>query len=345
MKIDKLLRELLFRKLTIGFLQFDFLEGLLAVCVTGVGFLLRTPFETGLPPFLYLLAEWYLAFVSAVYVRRATRSKKRALVTYAVLVILPCLAAEGTILRGDACLGALLFVCALLFLGTEGEEGRPWLFTIVTGGLLLWSVRYTGLLFACAVLWQKRRLKIGQLLLLLAAGGARFAYTYRLWLHAGYTLATFHWPNIYEIIGRETVQGQLVDPVALVGLFAALGLLIIFLWLFSQGEEEQLTPAAVLRLFLFFGLAAGFLLPYMDQSYGCLFGVLSALYVMLAPREFLVGIALQFVVYAGYQEGFRGSSMMPMALFAALQLLVICWLGVRVLEDVTGVKIVCRQRS
>lgn len=344
-KVDQLLRDLLFRTFTIGSLRFEFLEGLLAVCITGAGFLLRTPFETGLPYWTYLLAEWYLAVASAVFVRRATKSRRRALGTYAIVVILPCLVAEGTILRGDACLGALLFVCALLFLEPASGNRCSWLFTIVTGGLLLWSVRYAGLLFACVVLWQKKRLDIRQLLLLLAAGGARFAYTYRVWLHAGYTLATFHWPNIYEIVGRETVQGQLVDPVALVGLFVALGLPVILLWLFSQGDTDRMEAVTVLRLFLFFGLTAGFLLPYMDQSYGCLYGVLGALYVMLAPREFPVGIALQFVVYAGYQEGFRESSMMPMALFAALQFVVICRLGIRALEDVTGVRILCRQKS
>ena len=42
-------------------MTFDFLEALLAVCITGVGLVLRTSFpDSGMPHPLYLLAEWYL---------------------------------------------------------------------------------------------------------------------------------------------------------------------------------------------------------------------------------------------------------------------------------------------
>lgn len=354
MSVDRLLRDLLFRTFTIGRVRFDFLEALLAVCITGTGFLLRTPFETGLPHWTYLLAEWYVAIGAAALVWRATLSRKRTLGTYAIVLILPCLVAEGTIFQGDAGLGALFLVCALLFLGADAEDSRSWLFTVVIAGLLFWSVRYVGLLFACVVLWQKKRLQIWQLLLLLGAGGVRFAYTYRIWLHAGYTLATFHWPNIYEIVGREAVQGQQFDPAALIGVFLTLGLMVLLLWLFGQGTRSHLegcTPvsgrkegAAFLRLFLFFGLMAGYFLPYMDASVGCLYGVLSVLYAMMEPEEFPVPVFLQIVIYAGYQEQFRGGSMMPMPLFAAVLFLVIVWLGIRSLND-TGVQMLCSRRN
>ena len=42
MKVDNFLRELLFRKFRIAGMTFDFLEALLAVCITGVGLVLRT---------------------------------------------------------------------------------------------------------------------------------------------------------------------------------------------------------------------------------------------------------------------------------------------------------------
>lgn len=235
MNVDNLLRELLFRKFRIGSLTFDFLEGLLAVCITGVGCMLRTPFASGFPHWTTLLAEWYLALAAAVLVWRGTKSRMRTLFTYGMLLILPTTVAEGTILRGNAAVGALLFICALLFLtGSPGEE-KTWFFTLVTAGLLLWSVRYAGLLFACVVLWQRRKLGAGQLLALFLAAGARFAHSYRIWLGAGYTLHTFHWANIYEIVGREAFQGQLIDPAVQVGLFLTPGLMVLLLWLFGQG--------------------------------------------------------------------------------------------------------------
>lgn len=334
MNVDDMLRSLLFRRFRMGRLQFDFLEALLAVCITGTAYMIRTPFEYGPPHWTYLIAEWYLALAAAVLVFRYTAGRKRALLTYAVLLILPTGVAEGTILRGNACVGALLFICALLFL----EDGRRWLFTLAAAVLLLWSVRYAGLLAACAVLWQKEELKTEQLLCLLAAGGARIAAAYRAYLQAGYTLTTFHWPNIYEIVGRESIQGQLINPIALVGLFLTAGLLVLALWLFRMGTMRH-ERAFLIRLFLFFGLAAAYFLPYMDQSCGYLFCVLAVVYFMLEPKEFPVPMLLQIVAYAGYQECFNGESMMPMALFAAIQFLVMAYLGVRLLQEMGVIRL------
>ncbi len=342
--IDDLLRELLFQKIRIGKWQFDVLEGLLAVCVTGTGYLLRTPFESGLPHWTYLLAEWYVALAAAVLVWRYTMSRKKALGTYAILMILPVIVAEGTILKGNACVGCVWFVSALLFWDKEKEEAHPWLFTLVTAGLLLWSVRYVGILFACMVLWQRKSLKTEQLLLLLAAGGSRFCYAYKAWIGANYTLTTFHWANIYEIVGREAVQGQQTDPLSMVGLFLTLGMVVLLLYLFSLHKWKAEDPAVFVRLLLFFGLLAGYFLPYMDQSYGYLYCVLAVVYLMLRPGEFLVPMLLQIITFAGYQEAFHGASMMPRILFAVMQFLVISWLGTKLLED-TGVLCIWRQKN
>lgn len=345
--IDKWLLELLFQEFQIGKIRFSFLDGLLAVCITGVGYMLRTPFETGLPHWAYLLAEWYLAVAASVLVCRYTVSPKKALVTYAMLMILPVIVAEGTIFRGNAVVGCVLFVSALLFWGTDGEKEYRWLFTLVTTALLLWSVRYLGILFVCMLLWQHRKLRSEQLLILLAAGGARFIYTYKVWIEANYTLTTFHWANIYEIVGKEAVQGQLIDPIALVGLFLTLGIAVLLLYLFSLNEwkmEGIYGKTVLFRLLLFFGLVTGYFLPYMDQSYGYLYCVLAVVYMMLSTREFLVPMLLQMVTFAGYQEAFHEVSMMPMTVFALIQFLVIGWLGVQLLID-TGVLSIWRQRN
>lgn len=346
MSLDDLLRELLLRKFRVGKYSFDFLEALLAVCITGVGYLLRTPFETGLPHWLFLLAEWYAAFSGAALVWRYTGKRKKTIGTYSILLILPTVIADGTILRSNACGGAVILIAALLALQME----MRWLFTGAAAILLLWSVKYAGILFACMVLWQNKKLKNMQLLVLLAAGGARFVYAYRAWLNAGYTLVTFHWPNIYEIVGTASVQGQLIDPIAFVGLFLSLGLLTMAVWLFGQGElfgkggpvKEQ---TVLLRLLLFFGLAAGYFLPYMDQSCGYLYCIVGVLYFMLAPGEFLVPMLLQIVAYAGYQECFNGESMMPMAVFSLIQFLLLAYLGSRLLEDAGVLKYLWKQKN
>lgn len=326
--MDEMLRSLLFKKFQFGKYSFDFLEALLAVCITGVGFLLRTPFETGLPKWYFLLAEWYLAFAGATFIWYETKSRKKSLGVYAVLMILPTIVAEGTILQGDACIGALLLLCALLFL----QRGQTWLFTFVVAVLCLFSVKYTGLFFACIVLWQKKELDIKQLGILFFAWILRFFVAYRAYFAAKYSLVTFHWPNIYEIVGRESIKGQLIDPIALVGIFLALGLLVLAVYLCSLGVWKIQTLVC-LRLFLFFGLAGAYFLPYANQSFGYVFCILAVLYVFLKPREFIVAMLLQIITFAAYQECFHGASMMPMALFAAIQFLLIAYLGVQLLQD------------
>lgn len=325
---DDWLCALLYKKIRIGGFSFDFLEALLAVCITGAGLLIRSGFEDGIPDWPYLLAEWYLAVSSAVLIWRLTQSRMKTMGTYGIVLLLPTLVAEGTILRGDACVGTLLLVCALLLY----YENRTWMFTVLSAGLLLYSVRYAGLLLVCIILWQNRRLKFEQLAALLASGAARFIHSYRIWLGAGYSLETFHWPNIYEIIGKEAVKGQLFDPSALTGLFLALGLAVMFVYLFSLGSLSADTKTCV-ELLLFFGLTAGYFLPYMDQSYGCLPCVAGVLYFMLSPREFLMPMLLQIITFAGYQERLNGESMMPMALFAAIQFLLIVRLGLRLAKE------------
>lgn len=341
MNIDDMLRNLLFSRFHIGKINFDFLEGLLAVCITGTGLLLRTPFETGLPHWPYLLAEWYLAFAAAALVWQLTGSRKRALGAYSILLILPTVIAEGTILRGDACVGALLVICALLLL----ESGKNWLFTVVTAVALLMDVKYIGMLPVCVILWQARRLKSEQLLVLLAAAAVRVGSSYRAWLNAGYTLVTFHWANIYEIVGKEAVLGQLIDPIAMVGLFLSAGLMVLAVWAFGQGSPlRQKDPAVFLRACLFFTIAAGYFLPYMDQSYGYLLCVLGAVYFFLEPREFPVPMLLQIVTFAGYQECFNGESMMSMTVFAVIQLLLLAYLGARSFQE-AGVISICSRKN
>lgn len=332
--MDEMLRSLLFKKFQLSKYSFDFLEVLLAVCITGVGFLLRTPFETGLPKWYFLLAEWYLAFAGAAFIWNETKSRKKTIGAYAILVILPTIIADGTILQGDACVGALLLLCALLFF----QKGQTWLFTVVMSVLCLLSVKYTGLFFACVVLWQKKQLDIKQLVLLFLAWLLRFVVAYRAYFAAKYSLVTFHWPNIYEIVGREAIKGQLIDPIALVGIFLALGLLVLAVYLCSLGEWK-INALVYMRLFLFFGLAAAYFLPYADQSWGYVFCILTVIYISISPKEFIVAILLQIITFAGYQECLNNESMMPMVLFSAIQFCLLAYLGIELLEDAGIIKL------
>ncbi|MDO4262328.1 MAG: hypothetical protein Q4C82_09630 [Eubacteriales bacterium] len=337
---DDRLRRLLFQSFRVGKVKMDVLEALLAACITAVGFALRTAFpDSGVPGWEMLLAEWYLAVSCGILTFRLTGNGRRGLFVYGILMILPTVIMDGTIMGGSSCVGALLCVSALLLL----ESGHVWCFTAVSAALLLWDVRYAGLFAACAVLWQWRRIRSEQFLILLAAAAARFVYSYRIWLGADYTLTTFHWPNIYEIVGREAMQGQLFDPVATVGLFVAVGLLLLGMWALAQGESFGRPGRAELELLLFFGLAAGYFLPYMDQTYGYLFCALAVVWAAADLRCFPAPALLQIAAFAGYQECVNGESMMPMWVFSVLQLLILTGLAVRLLKEAKVVDLCARK--
>ena len=72
------------------------------------------------------------------------------------------------------------------------------------------------------------------------------------------------------LLYTSSMQGQSFEPLATVGLFLALGLLMIGVWVFSQSKWEEQKSPMILELMLFFGLAAAYFLPYMDQTAGCL---------------------------------------------------------------------------
>lgn len=339
MKVDNFLRELLFRKFRIAGMTFDFLEALLAVCITGVGLVLRTSFpDSGMPHPLYLLAEWYLAVAGAVLVHQITGNGRKSLLTYSVLLILPTVIADGTILRNNACVGALLIVSALLFL----ENGCGWLFSVVLSAALLLHVRYVGLLAVCMLLWQMRKLNNLQLVLPVMAAAARFVYSYRAWMGAGYTLTTFHWPNIYEIIGNTSMQGQSFEPAChgrpfpdfwtsgdrCVGIFPEqMGRTEVS---HDSGTDVVLWPCC--RIFpALYGQTAGYL-----------FCVLAVMFAFTEPKWFLVPVFLQIVTFAGYQEAVNGESMMPMWVFAVIQLGILALFAVHLLKKAKVVDLCSR---
>ena len=94
---DDFLRTLLFRKFCVGKVKFDFMEALLAVCITGVGFALRTAFpDSGMPDMRMLMEEWYLAVCAGVLVKRMTGRVRRGLYAYGILMILPTIVEVST---------------------------------------------------------------------------------------------------------------------------------------------------------------------------------------------------------------------------------------------------------
>ena len=72
----------------IGKVKFDFMEALLAVCITGVGLALRTAFpDSGMPDMRMLMEEWYLAVCAGAVLVHQYHWKwtKEVFMTYSVL--------------------------------------------------------------------------------------------------------------------------------------------------------------------------------------------------------------------------------------------------------------------
>lgn len=100
--MDEWLRDFIYKKWKIGGLSFSFLDALLAVCITGTGVMLRMAVvEYTVIDAVKILAmalDFLLALLAAGIVYEAAgKSRNKAFLTYAILVIYPTMVANSAL--------------------------------------------------------------------------------------------------------------------------------------------------------------------------------------------------------------------------------------------------------
>lgn len=140
--MDEWLRNLIVKKWKIGSLEFSFLDVLLAVCITGTGGMLRLAVieYTGITSqkLIAVMMDLFTAVVCSALVHDYTRSRNRAFLTYAVLVIYPTMAANSALIGQNSSYYVFVLFLGLYCFG-RGEKWRGIL--AVTVGVILAAVR------------------------------------------------------------------------------------------------------------------------------------------------------------------------------------------------------------
>lgn len=136
--MDEFLRNLVVKKWKINNLKFSFLDALLAVCITGTGIMLRLAVieytRTDISKLVAIMMDWFLAILCGAMVHDYTKSRNRAFLTYAILVIYPTLIANSALWGKNSS-----YYVYFLFLGVycygKGEKWRGIIATVVAAAL------------------------------------------------------------------------------------------------------------------------------------------------------------------------------------------------------------------
>lgn len=131
-------------------------------------------------------------------------------------------------------------------------------------------------------------------------------------------LLSYNYPNIYQIFGAD----KFVDEYSQAAFWfvICLGLMIGVLAAFNK---KPFTKERILRLFVLSAMVLPYFAPFMNERSGMLADVAAVVLGFTVLRKFYVPLVQVIISYVAYSAYFRGESVMPMALVAAVALLLI----------------------
>ncbi|MBD5545424.1 MAG: hypothetical protein HDR01_14585 [Lachnospiraceae bacterium] len=134
----------------------------------------------------------------------------------------------------------------------------------------------------------------------------------------GEAVLSYHYPNIYQIFGVDKFVTEYSQ--AAVCFVICLGVMIGVLIALSK---KDLTKERVLLLFVLSAMVIPYFAPFMNERSGMIADVAAVLLGFAVLRKFYVPLVQVIISYVAYSAYFRGESVMPMALPAAVSLLLI----------------------
>lgn len=132
------------------------------------------------------------------------------------------------------------------------------------------------------------------------------------------TLLSYHYPNIYQIFGVDKFVTEyscaafcfVICLGVIMGVLAALG-------------KKSFTKERLLVLFVLSAMVIPYFAPFMNERSGMIADVAAVLLGFVMLRKFYIPLVQVIISYVAYSAYFRGESVMPMALVAAVSLLLI----------------------
>lgn len=287
-----------------------------------------------------------VAVIAGIYVYRQTENKRKAYLAYAILLMLPVICAGSAMWgMGDSIYVAFAVLSLLLL---EEGKGNASLFCY---GISLFLNRYAFFLlpvFAIAFMQKKNKLwaflfplcgawfrngfvsKEGELLFPVFEADRLFM------MGRGETLLSYHWPNIFQLIGPDKF---VIEYGMVTKCMAMAVMLVIVVAYLAAGEKESESNAPMLRwgaqlgkenlipLSVFLCMLFPYFMPQMDERSGLLADVLFIIMVMKHTKLYYLAILQTTISFMAYSYYFRGDCVVPFAYVALVELFLLFLVG------------------
>jgi hypothetical protein len=262
--LDQFLRNLIHGEFSVGKKTFAFLDVLLAVCITGVGVLIRSAIfgiagnpglEGGSQMLLFCVLDFALALLIGFFVWETTEDRLKTVIAYSLAVIWPAIAGNSALNGGH-------------------------------------EVEYvvTLLLCLCMVVMKKKYTQISFWIITLLSCVAQVACSER----PGAKLTNF-WPNIYTLFSET----GFVAEYGVTGKLLVAGILLMIFYYISK-KKIVVTPELLVASGLFVTLFISAFFPFMNYRSGLLANVFGILMFIQNKKKFYVPMAMCIISYVSY---------------------------------------------
>lgn len=269
--LDKFLRDLIHGEFSLGKRTYAFLDVLLAVCITGVGVLIRSAIfgisgnpglEGGSEMLFFCVLDFALALLVGFFVWETTENRMKTVTAYALAVIWPAIAANSALNGGHEVEYAVTILLCLSLVAMKKMYNQ----------ISFWIIT----LLCC----------VGQVA---SSDGA------------GEKLTNF-WPNIYTLFSET----GFVAEYGVTGKLLTVGILLIIFYYISK-KKFQVTPELLTAAGLFVTLFISAFFPFMNYRSGLLANVFAILTFIRNKKKFYVPMAMCIISYVSYGFYYNGT--------------------------------------
>lgn len=312
--------------------------------LTILSFISICPFFNTL--YLMKMVSIFFDFVAAVAVAlivyEGTKDRKKALLTYTVMLFVPTIVANGAMWAQCDIIFTSFVMLSLLFM----LKDKPNLSLIFYGIAFSFKLQTLFIAPLYLLLWVKKKMKIGHFLWLpvvyfisvipaWAAGQNLWdlltVYLFQANGEMDIYALSHKFPNIYQIIGTDSFLREYADA----GIYFTLAVLMVLLY-YIAGKKFVFTKDLIVRMGMFFVMVVVYFLPHMHERYGILADVLGVVVAFYNPKKFYVPVIAVICSFAGYTMYLAQSTVIPLWVFAILYLGLIIDLGIGIYKDING---------
>ncbi len=280
-----------------------------------------------------ILWDFFLAVGAGLCVRECTKSRKKGILTYALIWCLPTVAANSALWAQCDVMYVCLIIWSLYFYAKD----KPKLSMLFYAGAFCFKMQVVFVLPVYIYLWVHRKYKLYQFLYLpgLYALGCIPAWLIGgkslkelLLLYVGQSqqepwMLSWYWPNIYQIFGTH----EFYEFFAKAGMYGAIAVTMLLLYDMAR-KLNATNPKMITMMMYAYAVVIPFFLPYMHERYGYLADVLAVMLFVMMPRFLPLAASQILISYVAYACHLHEELIVPTYLYC-IPMAIMVWASVR----------------